>query len=154
MVGNLICTIYTMANQLIMFHDRFNGDEPDRGHLEVLLIGGKVHCKVEFRDTPDTNGNNNLLSKLNLRSSSPNMDRQVSHLFKLLSEIDWKNRIFYCSLLPCSLHSIAFGVNLKFKVRRNLMFVAGFFLFRRASTSFKSLVHFEFQQETKSYAFE
>ena len=143
-----------MANQLIMFHDRFNGDEPDRGHLEVLLIGGKVHCKVEFRDTPDTNGNNNLLSKLNLRSSSPNIDRQVSHLFKLLSEIDWKNRIFYCSLSPCSLHSIAFGVNLKFKVRCNLMFVAGFFLFRRASTSFKTLVHFEFHQETKSYAFE
>ena len=77
-----------MASQLIMSHDRFNGDEPHKGNLEVLLIGGEVHCKVEFRDTPDTNGNNNLLSKLNLRSSYPNIDRQVSHFFKLLSEID------------------------------------------------------------------
>ena len=68
-----------MANQLIMFHDRFDGNVSHKGHLQVLLTGGKVHCTVEFRNTPDTNGNNNLLSKLTLSSSSPNIDRQVSH---------------------------------------------------------------------------
>ena len=82
-----------------MFHDRFDGNEPHKGNLQVRLIRSKVRCKVEFRDTPYSNGNNNLLSKLNLRSSSPGIDHQVSHLFKLLtySEIGWKNRIFYCS---------------------------------------------------------
>ena len=74
-----------------MFHDRFHGNVPHKGHLQVRLISDKVHCKVEFRDTPDTTENNNLLSTLNLTFSSPGIDRQVSHLFKFLSEIDWKN---------------------------------------------------------------
>ena len=74
-----------------MFHDRFDGNVPHKGHLQVHLISDEVHCKVEFRDTPDTTGNNNLLSTLNLRFSSPGIDPQVSHLFKLLTEIDWKN---------------------------------------------------------------
>ena len=87
-------------HQLIMFHDRFHGNEPHKGHLQVRLIRGEVYCKVEFRDTRDTDGNNNLLSTL-----YPSNDFQVSHLFKLLSEIDWKNRIFYCGLLPCSPHN-------------------------------------------------
>ena len=74
-----------------MFHDSFDGNVPHKGHLQVRLISDKVHCKVEFRDTPDTTENNNLLSTLNLRFSSPRTDPQVSHLFKLRSEIDWKN---------------------------------------------------------------
>ena len=82
---NRICTIYT--NQLIMFHDRFDGKEPHKGHLQVRLITGEVYCKVEFRDARDTNGNYNLLSTLYPSC----IDRQVSHHFKLLSEIDWKN---------------------------------------------------------------
>ena len=83
--------IYT--NQLIMFHDRFHGNVPHKGHLQVRLISDKVHCKVEFRDTPYTTENNNLLSTLimNLRFSSTSTNPQVSHLFKLLSEIDWNN---------------------------------------------------------------
>ncbi|XP_074624304.1 uncharacterized protein LOC141882226 isoform X4 [Acropora palmata] len=60
------------------FYLRFDGNVSHKGHLQVLLTGGKLHCKVEFRDTPDTNGNNNLLSKLTLSSSSPNIDRQDS----------------------------------------------------------------------------
>ena len=97
-VGNRICTIYT--NQLIiMFHDRFDGNEPHKGHLQVHLIENEEYCKVEFRDARDTNGNYNLLSTL----YPSRIDFQVSHLFKLLSEIDWKNRIcFNCSLLPCT----------------------------------------------------
>ena len=98
-----------MANQLIMFHDRFDGNVPHKGHLQVLLIRGKVYCKVEFRDTPDTNGNNNLLSKLNLRSSSPNIDRQVSHLFKLLSENTGRTEfsiVVYCPVVCTALLSV------------------------------------------------
>ena len=90
MAGNRIWTIYT--NQLTLFHDhRFDRNLPHKGHLQVRLISDKVHCKVEFRKTPDITESNNLLSTLNLTFSSPSIDRQVSHLFKLLSEIDWKN---------------------------------------------------------------
>ena len=74
-----------------MFHDRFDGNVPHKGHLQVRLIKDKLHCKVEFRDTPDTTKKDNLLSTLNLRFPSPGIDRQVSDLFKLLSEINWKN---------------------------------------------------------------
>ena len=88
-LGNRIWTIYT--NQLTMFHDRFNGEGPNKLLLQVLQINDKEYCKVEFRDTPDTTKDNNLLSKLLFSFSSPNIDRQVGHLFKLISKTDWKN---------------------------------------------------------------
>ena len=68
-----------------MFHDRFHGNVAHRDNLRVRLISDEVYCKVEFRKTPDTTENKNLLSTLNLTHS------QVSHLFKLLSVIVWKN---------------------------------------------------------------
>ena len=80
-----------------MFNGRFDGNVPQKGNLPVRLISDKVHCKVEFRDAPDTTGKNNLLSTLNLRFSSASIDHQVSRVFKLLSETDWKNLIFYRS---------------------------------------------------------
>lgn len=81
------------ANQLMVFHDRFHGNELHERHLQILLINDKVHCIVEFRDTPDTTEHNNLLSTLimKLRMSSTSTNAQVSHLFKLINDIDWKN---------------------------------------------------------------
>ena len=69
-----------------MFHDRFDGNVPHKGHLRVCLMKDKGHCEVEFRKTPDTTGDSNLLSTVNVKFSFPSMDRQVSHLFKLLSK--------------------------------------------------------------------
>ena len=73
-----------------MFHDRFHGNKAHRDQLQVRLISDKVYCKVQFRKTPDTKDNKNLLSTVNLPFSS-SIDRQVTRLFKLRSEIDWKN---------------------------------------------------------------
>ena len=75
------------ANQLTMFYDRFHGNVRHKGHLQVLLINDKEHCKVEFRNTPYTTENNNLLSTLimKLRFSSTSTNAQVSQLV-----IDWK----------------------------------------------------------------
>ena len=92
--GNRIWTIYT--NELTISHDRFDGHEAYRGQLEVRLISDKVYCRVQFRNTPDTKDDKNLLSTVDLPFSS-SIDRQVSRLFNLLSVIDWKNWIFYCS---------------------------------------------------------
>ena len=72
----------------LMFHNRFDGNTTHKAQLQVCLISNKVHCRVDFRDTPNTTENNNLLSTLNMRFSSPSIDHQVSHLFKLFSEID------------------------------------------------------------------
>ena len=86
--GNRIWSAYT--NELTISHDRFHGNKAHRDQLQVRLISDKVFCKVQFRKTPDTKDNKNLLSTVNLPFSS-SIDRQVSRLFKLLSEIDWKN---------------------------------------------------------------
>lgn len=80
---NRIWSIYT--NQLTIFHDRFHGNVPHRDQLKVRLISDKVHSEVQFRKTPYTTENNNLLSTLDLTFSS-SIDRQVSRLFKLLIE--------------------------------------------------------------------
>ena len=74
-----------------MFHNRFDGNVPDRGVLKVRLISDKEYCKVEFRATPYTTEKDNLLSVLRLRISAPRIQQKVSHLFKLPSEMDWKN---------------------------------------------------------------
>ncbi|XP_044180813.1 uncharacterized protein LOC114963733 [Acropora millepora] len=62
------------------FYLRFHGNERHERHLQVLLINDKVHCIVEFRDTPDTTENNNMLSTLimKLRISSTSTNAQVS----------------------------------------------------------------------------
>ena len=87
--GNQIWTIYT--NQLTLFHGRFDGNVPHKADLQVILISDQVHCKVEFRDTPNTTVNKNLLSTLNLNWSSSSIDREVSQLFNLFRKTDWKN---------------------------------------------------------------
>ena len=71
-----------------MFHDRFDGNTPQRTQLQVCQISDKELCEVEFRDTPDTTRNSYLLSALNLIFSSPSIDHQVGHLFKLLIDMD------------------------------------------------------------------
>ena len=77
--GNRIRTIYT--NLLTLFHDRFYGNVSHKAQLQVRLVSDQEHCKVEFRDTPDTRVEKNLLSTLNFNWSSSSIDRQVSHLF-------------------------------------------------------------------------
>ena len=74
-----------------MFHDRFDGNVPVKCVLKVRLISDKEYCKVEFRATPYTTENNNLLSVLRLRISALRLQPKVSHLFKLPGEMDWKN---------------------------------------------------------------
>ena len=74
-----------------MFHDRFYGNMANKGHVQVRLINDKEYCKVEFRDTPNTTVNKNLLSTLNLTWSSSSIYRQVSHLFSLFRKTNWKN---------------------------------------------------------------
>ena len=81
-----------------MFHHRFDGKEPDKRLLQVRLITDEEYCNVEFRDTP----NNNILSTLSFKFSFSISDRQVSHLFILLSEVNWKNWVFFVVPLPCS----------------------------------------------------
>ena len=78
------------TNQLTVFHHRFDDSVPHKAQLEVRLISNKEYCTVEFRDSPDTTENKNLLSTLNLNWSSSSIDRQVSHLFKLFRKTDWK----------------------------------------------------------------
>ena len=87
--GNQIWTIYT--NQLTLFYGRFDGNVSHKAQLQVRLVSDQVHCKVEFRDTPDTTVNKNLLSTLNLNWSSFSIDRQVSQLFSPFRKTDWKN---------------------------------------------------------------
>ena len=87
--GNQIWTIYT--NQLTLFHGRFDGNVSHKAQLQVRLVSDQVHCRVEFRDTPDTTVNKNLLSTLNLNWSSFSIDRQVSQLFSPFRKTDWKN---------------------------------------------------------------
>ena len=87
--GNQIWTIYT--NQLSLFHGRFDGNESHKAQPQVDLVSDQVHCKVEFRDTPNTTVNKNLLSTLNLKWSSSSIDRQVSQLFNSFRKTDWKN---------------------------------------------------------------
>ena len=87
--GNQIWTIYT--NQLTLFYGRFDGNVSHKAQLQVRLVSDQVHCKVEFRDTPNTTVNKNLLSTLNLKWSSSSTDRQVSQLFNLFRKTDWKN---------------------------------------------------------------
>ena len=79
MAGSQIWTIYT--SQLTVLNDRFDGNTTQRAQLQVCLINDKEHCKVEFRDTKETT-ENNLLSTLYLKFSSPSIYHQVSHLFK------------------------------------------------------------------------
>ena len=80
-----------------MFHYRFDGSMPHMAELEVCLTSSEKYCTVEFRDSPDTAENSNLLSTLNLNWSSPSTDRQVSHLFKIFRKTDRKKLIFHCS---------------------------------------------------------
>ena len=74
-----------------MFHHRFDGKEPDKRLLQVRLITDEEYCNVEFRDTPNTAKNKNILSTLSFKFSFSSSDRQVSHLFILLSVVNWKN---------------------------------------------------------------
>ena len=78
------------ANQLTVFHNSLHRDTQHKAQLEDCHRSDQVDGRVEF---PDENGN--LLSKSHLRLPSPNMDRQVSHLFWLILH-DEKNWIFYC----------------------------------------------------------
>ncbi|XP_015768822.1 PREDICTED: uncharacterized protein LOC107347436 [Acropora digitifera] len=57
------------------FYLRFHGNKAHRGQLQVRLISDKVYCRVQFRKTPDTKDNKNLLSTVNLPFSS-SIDRQ------------------------------------------------------------------------------
>ncbi|XP_044174645.1 uncharacterized protein LOC114951472 [Acropora millepora] len=59
------------------FYLRFDGNTTQKAQLQVCLINDKEHCKVEFRDTPNTTVNMNLLSTLNLNWSSSSTDRQI-----------------------------------------------------------------------------
>ena len=93
--GNRIRTIYT--NQLTLFHDRFYGNVSHKAQLQVRLVSDQEHCKVEFRDTPDTRVKKNLLSTLNFSWSSSSIDRQVSHLLNSFRKTDRKNWILHCS---------------------------------------------------------
>ncbi|XP_015749616.1 PREDICTED: uncharacterized protein LOC107329441 [Acropora digitifera] len=58
------------------FFLRFHGNKAHRDQLQVRLISDKVYCNVQFRKTPDTTENNNLLSTLDLTFSS-SIDRQT-----------------------------------------------------------------------------
>ena len=94
-----------------MFYDRFHGNVRHKGHLQVLLINDKEHCKVEFRNTPYTT-ENNLLSRLilALRFCSTSSNAQVSHLFKLV-------RFSVVVLLP-------FSINLLIVYRESVNLIA------------------------------
>ncbi|XP_074621186.1 uncharacterized protein LOC141879794 isoform X5 [Acropora palmata] len=58
------------------FYLSFHGNKSHRGQLQVRLISDKVYCRVQFRKTPDTKDNKNLLSTVNLPFSS-SIDRQT-----------------------------------------------------------------------------
>ncbi|XP_015757828.1 PREDICTED: D-inositol 3-phosphate glycosyltransferase-like [Acropora digitifera] len=60
------------------FYLRFDGSMPHMAELEVRLISSEKYCTVEFRDSPDTTENSNLLSTMNLNWSSPSTGGQVS----------------------------------------------------------------------------
>ncbi|XP_067020029.1 uncharacterized protein [Acropora muricata] len=57
---------------------RFDGNTTQKAQLQVCLINDKEHCKVEFRDTQETT-ENNLLSTLYLKFSSPSIYHQYLH---------------------------------------------------------------------------
>ncbi|XP_044165041.1 uncharacterized protein LOC114969803 isoform X4 [Acropora millepora] len=60
------------------FFLRFDGSMPHMAELEVCLTSNQEYCTVEFRDSPNTTGNSNLLSTLNLNWSSPSTGGQGS----------------------------------------------------------------------------
>ena len=93
-----------------MFHYRFDGSMPHMAELEVCLTSSEKYCTVEFRDSPDTTENSNLLSTLNLNWSSPSTGGQVSHLFKLFRKTDrpGRNECSFVVPLPCILHNIRY----------------------------------------------
>ncbi|XP_074618412.1 uncharacterized protein LOC141877364 isoform X3 [Acropora palmata] len=59
------------------FYLRFYGNVSHKAQLQVRLVSDQEHCKVEFRDTPDTRVKKNLLSTLNFNWSSSSIDRQI-----------------------------------------------------------------------------
>ena len=100
-----------------MFYDRFHGNVRHKGHLQVLLINDKEHCKVEFRNTPYTT-ENNLLSRLilALRFCSTSSNAQVSHLFKLV-RLSGRTEFSVVVLLP-------FSINLLIVYRESVNLIA------------------------------
>ncbi|XP_074620464.1 uncharacterized protein LOC141879199 isoform X5 [Acropora palmata] len=80
------------------FFLRFHGNKAHRDQLQVRLISDKVYCNVQFRRTPDTTENNNLLSTLDLTFSS-SIDRQVDDLFLFVADQGTKRRHFRGSRL-------------------------------------------------------
>ncbi|XP_074627687.1 uncharacterized protein LOC141885736 isoform X6 [Acropora palmata] len=59
------------------FYLSFDGSMPHLAELEVCLTSSEKYCTVEFRYSPDTTENRNLLSTLNLNWSSPSTGGQV-----------------------------------------------------------------------------